>query len=1046
MDFTLGLCKNWVHENDAPQFTTVLQSGLLPGRWLHRWRQAMKSYPELRDLLVSLAYLELTGLQAPSLDAIQWVEENAEPLVKLSSLSRWNITQKLSFQFSMWHARHELPRDMVAKLAEVVSNHDVFHCPSKDVFLSINECRDRIKKMTEERRDGLESRASLSSKTPSQRSSLGPQVYKTYFQTLEAKPKEQPRLFQLLNLWLTPRFIRNASDTKNKIEKFEKRWYRLLRQIEAQRQLPESFFDRLSELNSETDSFESESKQVVDEIHQFCESMQKISPKREFNDSNAVDWFALLSPLPDNLRTGMFLRWTNFIERDFERCDDFTFIANQFARLLKRKRPSQSLIEHWQGVILENQDDVLAEACDGFSGNRKVLAGTVRLLGRFLTTHPANVSSEVLESAANFFAATNDLDQAEALMRSFGEFDDCFVDCDDISLAIEFSCSLGEACELLKVIAAEYDCRVSLEGLRPLSQCAELKSAIARMIKAKQFGKLDRLHWITLILKHFGSVEECIDQISQQQPGTERSISENRWITDYPVVFHDSLNRLVQFTGSGEKAAGRILSKNYPNERALIKEVVAIEFRLKHLADSNSELAAGLAARLENLKSYLEHPQEVSHQRIFTLIEKLDERVLFEVVECFVRHSRVLIRQFFSKTPNADLVLDKLLDAKHGRILAGVLQLSSRDQKLGLRLLFESEAGTTDCFDEEPKNVQFLEEMKAAGFNPDPWVNSESWDERTKNGESYTLAFTDQVLDYLLMGFHFDTCLSPGDVKFFSTITNAVDVNKKVLYGKTKDGRVVGRCLFAINDQYQVLTYHRYQHDESSQFDEAVNRYVKTLCEKMNTRLGSDGSVPNLVAIRWYSDSAVGGEPGRFSINGEIDRAVRAAAPVDRLPTLLSMISHAELINQLSQVLSIAEQTECKTFIQTLLHELIQRTDLSSENRIELAFFAFENNFIPLVNLFMGRVKSKTLLRFLKRDYCCEHCSGFKVCGSYRRVFGMLLQYDPSLALRALRSTRPSQIRDDEHDQNKHRLRWLSRIHRKLGRTAIADRLEKSSK
>ena len=360
MDFTLGLCKNWVHENDAPQFTTVLQSGLLPGRWLHRWRQAMKSYPELRDLLVSLAYLELTGLQAPSLDAIQWVEENAEPLVKLSSLSRWNITQKLSFQFSMWHARHELPRDMVAKLAEVVSNHDVFHCPSKDVFLSINECRDRIKKMTEERRDGLESRASLSSKTPSQRSSLGPQVYKTYFQTLEAKPKEQPRLFQLLNLWLTPRFIRNASDTKNKIEKFEKRWYRLLRQIEVQRQLPESFFDRLSELNSETDSFESESKQVVDEIHQFCESMQKISPKREFNDSNAVDWFALLSPLPDNLRTGMFLRWTNFIERDFERCDDFTFIANQFARLLKRKRPSQSLIEHWQGVILENQDDVLA--------------------------------------------------------------------------------------------------------------------------------------------------------------------------------------------------------------------------------------------------------------------------------------------------------------------------------------------------------------------------------------------------------------------------------------------------------------------------------------------------------------------------------------------------------------------------------------------------------------------------------------------------------------------------------------------------------------
>ena len=308
-------------------------------------------------------------------------------------------------------------------------------------------------------------------------------------------------------------------------------------------------------------------------------------------------------------------------------------------------------------------------------------------------------------------------------------------------------------------------------------------------------------------------------------------------------------------------------------------------------------------------------------------------------------------------------------------------------------------------------------------------------------GQPYRLEFTNEVFDYLLMGFHFETCLSPGEFNFFSTIANAVDINKQVLYGKTADGRVIGRCLFVLNDRFQILTFQRYQHDASSQFADAVDRFAKKLSEQMNTELGSAGTVQNLVASQWYDDGAVAGEPEFFSVGGVVDRAIDSAPQGEKLTAVLALASRQELVSHLRQILYLARYADCQQFKQNLLSEIALEKELSLRHRIELAAFASEQDLKQFIKQFMECVKTKPLLRFLKRDYCCEYCSHFETCGTYHDVFGMLLELSPTVGLRALRITRPSWIRDDEHDTNKHRRPLLALAHRQLGRTALADRL-----
>ncbi len=120
-----------------------------------------------------------------------------------------------------------------------------------------------------------------------------------------------------------------------------------------------------------------------------------------------------------------------------------------------------------------------------------------------------------------------------------------------------------------------------------------------------------------------------------------------------------------------------------------------------------------------------------------------------------------------------------------------------------------------------------------------------------------TLSLENDPLEVLRMGDHFGTCLSSNDINYYSAISNAVDVNKRVLYARDLEGRVVGRCLLALGDQGGIVAHHPYAHEASLGFDRLASDYVRELAGRLGTRPVAAERISLLLADEWYDDSPV---------------------------------------------------------------------------------------------------------------------------------------------------------------------------------------------
>ncbi|MCA9624578.1 MAG: hypothetical protein KC731_36390, partial [Myxococcales bacterium] len=86
---------------------------------------------------------------------------------------------------------------------------------------------------------------------------------------------------------------------------------------------------------------------------------------------------------------------------------------------------------------------------------------------------------------------------------------------------------------------------------------------------------------------------------------------------------------------------------------------------------------------------------------------------------------------------------------------------------------------------------------------------------------------------------------------------NAADINKRVLYGRDAEGRIVGRRLICLSDEGALVAFRPYAHDGSHDFWDASNRYVTALAEAMGATTAPRGPIRCLVAPDWYDDGSV---------------------------------------------------------------------------------------------------------------------------------------------------------------------------------------------
>ena len=187
----------------------------------------------------------------------------------------------------------------------------------------------------------------------------------------------------------------------------------------------------------------------------------------------------------------------------------------------------------------------------------------------------------------------------------------------------------------------------------------------------------------------------------------------------------------------------------------------------------------------------------------------------------------------------------------------------AQNRKLLLQLLRAHLAGDRDWREKHPANQAFLTKLTAQNADAETWLS-----ERPRRfpcagipGGRVHLRLEKDPLAILQMGNHFETCLSFGGINAFSTVANASELNKRVIYARDSGGHVVGRKLIGMTDTGEMVGFHTY----CSLTDETGNtalrgvfrRYAALFAAACRLPLADTGTVPTLFADAWYDDEAV---------------------------------------------------------------------------------------------------------------------------------------------------------------------------------------------
>lgn len=268
-----------------------------------------------------------------------------------------------------------------------------------------------------------------------------------------------------------------------------------------------------------------------------------------------------------------------------------------------------------------------------------------------------------------------------------------------------------------------------------------------------------------------------------------------------------------------------------------------------------------LAARASNLRTRLaagtglnDRAREEARERLQALtLEAQVAAVEQQITACYQNRLAVVAGPLPAEVRfDEDLLNAVLLTSDVGQ-----------NRKLLRRLLRAHVRGEREWREQHPANAAFLQGMRERGVDTAAWLASHPrrYPCPGVKGGRVRLHLERDPVRILQMGNYFDTCLSFGNCNSFSTVANACDLNKRVIYAADGENRVVGRKLIGINTDGQLIGYYTY----SSLPDEATNaalrgifrRYAGDYAARCALELGETGTVPRLLAEDWYDDGIV---------------------------------------------------------------------------------------------------------------------------------------------------------------------------------------------
>lgn len=357
----------------------------------------------------------------------------------------------------------------------------------------------------------------------------------------------------------------------------------------------------------------------------------------------------------------------------------------------------------------------------------------------------------------------------------------------------------------------------------------------------------------------------ALDPLHDLESDPAAFLAQHALPADWQLLLDEAPELLLQ---AGTYLEARHLSGAPPELPGGVRKALAQPRKLLREAQHLEQLVAqqpernDLVARLTSLRERLAdepHLREQARQEVRARLRQVTAEAQLAAAEqqllvCFrERMEEVIGRRVPADLPLGDNLLNALL-----------LSVGIRANRRLLRELLRAHVrGEYTWREQHPANAAFLDKLAAQGVDVGTWLSDfpQSYRCPSATGGRVRLALERDPLHILQMGNYFNTCLSVGGYNAFSTVANACDLNKRVLYAYDTTGRVVGRKLIAINDAGELVRFHGYsvlsEQPGNEHLRAIMRQYVVQFAAQCGLRLGEEGTVPLLCAQDWYDDGTV---------------------------------------------------------------------------------------------------------------------------------------------------------------------------------------------
>lgn len=343
---------------------------------------------------------------------------------------------------------------------------------------------------------------------------------------------------------------------------------------------------------------------------------------------------------------------------------------------------------------------------------------------------------------------------------------------------------------------------------------------------------------------------------------------ENSWGMDdesfstwkHICALRPSLGRLASayFAASKENCVlPRSIMGELQYRSALIREREYIETCLARSGTVDTRLQK----RILNIEKRFADPDK----HLALMAERVHEKLKYHLAhQIFVRAEAIVLSAYSKRLSDIIGFYPKIESFDNDLFYAALLWLELTCNKALLRKLLKARMQNDhDWVLRQSGNKSFLLQMKDRGIDLSVWLaeNSATYSAPFLHSGKVRLYMEQDPLKVLRMGHYFNTCLRFGGVNSFSVVTNAVDLNKRVIYACDNSGNVIARKLICITNEGSLLGYNLYfptaVDDNYDQLRSIFKQYCQSIALKVGLSLAEDGSPELLCGEDWYDDIPV---------------------------------------------------------------------------------------------------------------------------------------------------------------------------------------------